>query len=704
MNKLWVRLQHQGHSSERELRYKERKELKILVGSNLVRLSQIIDDYQEDDGEYKPVEYYRERIFPIITEQIIQCRDHLAQSYLIDVIIQIFPATFHFATLKMLLMDVFLSLNPMLRKSELVLTLVERFTQYYKFESDSSPTPVQVEEKGEIDVLNEKVDGLEVTTAENSVSVEGDLFQVFWNFYLKLTELDPELPSEEHSTMLQGLIKLSLTYEPKNYENLNQLYKFAAEKLSATSETDDEWLQLLLVPIDHFQTMKNLLELNHFYEFYSNLKPKFQKQISLAIIDKLFASNEKYIDQAEIDGIFKYLIVLIKDSSDSSKLNTSKSLGVTKTFQIEKKDGPKLVSLEFLQNQEKISKVLHLIIGSDPFKSLSNLMYVRKKYLNKSGDNMIYTYPTLINQILQNLKLAGYKRKSDEDYLLLTSNFKHLSVIIDEFYNIHQQDHLELILKLYLNAASIADQLKLESISYEFFTQCFIVYEENLILNSGGSSSAANPHNLMGGGSIPYQLVIAIANKLTSSRYFSKENYENLITKVTLYGSKLLKKQDQCRSVYYCAHLWWWCELFIEGSSPTVEEEKVETSGEGESEAEVAETGTLYRDPKRVLECLQKSLRVADSCMDPFLSIRLFVEILNRCLIFNVYGNYLIDSRYINGLIDLIKTNLDNLKSDNTDSEEDSVLLIEIRDLFQRSLDYIDKQKAMEGRFQDITI
>ncbi|KAF9196018.1 Vacuolar protein sorting-associated protein 35 [Haplosporangium sp. Z 11] len=41
MNKLWVRLQHQGHSREREKREMERKELKILVGTNLVRLSQL---------------------------------------------------------------------------------------------------------------------------------------------------------------------------------------------------------------------------------------------------------------------------------------------------------------------------------------------------------------------------------------------------------------------------------------------------------------------------------------------------------------------------------------------------------------------------------------------------------------------------------------------------------------------------------------
>lgn len=41
MNKLWVRLQHQGHSREREKRMKERQELQILIGSNLVRLSQL---------------------------------------------------------------------------------------------------------------------------------------------------------------------------------------------------------------------------------------------------------------------------------------------------------------------------------------------------------------------------------------------------------------------------------------------------------------------------------------------------------------------------------------------------------------------------------------------------------------------------------------------------------------------------------------
>ncbi len=56
MNKLWVRLQHQGHSRDRD-RYltlslikrkeQERKDLRLLVGSNLVRLSQLETTLEE---------------------------------------------------------------------------------------------------------------------------------------------------------------------------------------------------------------------------------------------------------------------------------------------------------------------------------------------------------------------------------------------------------------------------------------------------------------------------------------------------------------------------------------------------------------------------------------------------------------------------------------------------------------------------------
>lgn len=733
MNKLWVRLLHQGHSSERELRYLERKELKILVGSNLVRLSQVIDDYHGDDG-YSSEQFYKESIFPTITEQIIQCRDHLAQSYLIDVLIQIFPDNFHFLTLDSLLNDVYLKLHPMLKKSELVATLVERFVTYHKYEADmenvnertseialGSEDANKEEKRDESADNEEKKDTLSKPDEKRAVVPIDEIFQSFWNFYLNLQQQQPDLPIEEYISILQSLIKLSLTFDSNNVSNLDKIYSFASEKLKEISqrESDKEeaevvlslWLDLLSTPIKHFSSIKGLLKLSFFYELYSQVgNPILQKQLSSEIVDKILETSGEYYEgeketyetTEDIDVVFKYLLALIKDTD--SNLNTSKDLGVTKTIKIDNNE--RHITEDFLVVQEKISKVLHLIEHKDLFKNLSNLFYVKKKYLSKCPANTIYTYPTLITIMTAKLRLAGYQvvRKksddSDQTDLQITSNFKNISVVIDELYLNHQQFNSELILKLFLNLATTADQLKQETIAYELFNQCFVVYEENLILNMS-QNQLHNPHESMGG-AVSYQSIIMIANRLANLRYFNKENYENLITKITLYGSKLLKKQDQCRSVYFCAHLWWWCDLWIDEPSPTVSKEQDSEEGKDDE----TEKPVLYRDAKRVLECLQKALRVADSCMDPYLLLKLFVEILNRCLIFSVYGNGLVDLRYINGLIDLIQTNLANFKDDGARDEDDqeAKLLGQIQRFFDRTLLYVAEQQDAEDHFHDIVV
>lgn len=656
MNKLWVRLQHQGHSLERLVRLQERRELKILVGLNLVRLLQAVDDFGGD--AYEPVQYYRDRIFPLITEQIIQCRDPLAQSYLVDVIIQVFPVTFHLATLGELLTLV-LSLNIQLSKSELVLALVDRLA------------------------------GDDAAGGEGGAAV----FATFWDFYQRLAEVDAEMGAAEHSGMLQAFVKLLLR-GGDSAGGLDEVFRVAAERATAATAAETAaaaagaeagadaaagapvWLDLLLLPIAQFRPIQALLAIPHFRLLYSAMAPPQQHQVSLAIAERLLGTR---LDTAEIDGVFPYLSVLIEDQS-ALRMSTARQLGVTPSFQTAAATVPK----SFLQVQETVSKAVHLVTGADAHKSLANLMHLRKRYYSKGGANVLYTYPTLVSQMLHHLRLAGHRRAraaaaGDTETLVLTTNFKHLLATIDELYQTHPS-HLELILQLYLSAAAVADQLELELIAYEFFTQCFIVYEENLILNTGG---AASPHSAMGGGLVPYQLVLAIASKLAALRCFLRDNYENFITKVTLYGSKLLKKHDQCRAVYHCAHLWWWCESHVDGS-PTVE------GGDG----------GLYRDPKRVLECLQKALRVADLCMNPFLSLRLFVEILDRCLIFYVYGNPTVDARYINGLIELIRTNLESLKGD---ADDDEAVFASIRGSFERTLAYIEEQRV-EDRFSDIVV
>lgn len=94
MNKLWVRMQHQGSAMDRARREQERQQLQELVGRNLHHLSQL---------EGVDISVYRGTVLPRVLEQVITCKDELAQQYLMDVVIQVFPDEFHLQTLDLLL-------------------------------------------------------------------------------------------------------------------------------------------------------------------------------------------------------------------------------------------------------------------------------------------------------------------------------------------------------------------------------------------------------------------------------------------------------------------------------------------------------------------------------------------------------------------------------------------------------------------------
>jgi hypothetical protein len=64
------------------------------VGKNLHVLSQL---------EGVDLEMYREVVLPRVLEQVVNCKDELAQYYLMDCIIQVFPDDFHLQTLETLL-------------------------------------------------------------------------------------------------------------------------------------------------------------------------------------------------------------------------------------------------------------------------------------------------------------------------------------------------------------------------------------------------------------------------------------------------------------------------------------------------------------------------------------------------------------------------------------------------------------------------
>jgi len=211
----------------------------------------------------------------------------------------------------------------------------------------------------------------------------------------------------------------------------------------------------------------------------------------------------------------------------------------------------------------------------------------------------------------------------------------------------------DLTLRLFLQAAQAANKCgdQFETIAYEFLTQAFLIYEEQ-ISDSNAQFSAL-------------QLIIGTLQLLDS---FSEENYDTLITKSALYSSKLLKKPDQCRAIYMCSHLFW---------SPQRE----------------------YRNGKRVLECLQRSLKIADTCMDASMNVHLFVEILNQYLYYFENSCEAVTIQYLNGLIALINTNIANMGEAAADSDTGR-----ITQHYKNSLQFIKSKKDSDARYKEIEV
>ena len=150
MNKLWVRLQHQGHSREREKREIERKDLRILVGTNLVRLSQL---------EGVDLDMYRRTILPSVLEQVVNCKDVIAQEYLMEVVIQVFTDDFHLHTLGPFL-GACANLHPRVNIKNIVIQLIDRLAAFAAREAENEdPEEKKKQEEEAAKRLAERVKG-----------------------------------------------------------------------------------------------------------------------------------------------------------------------------------------------------------------------------------------------------------------------------------------------------------------------------------------------------------------------------------------------------------------------------------------------------------------------------------------------------------------------------------------------------------------
>ncbi|KAG2337358.1 vacuolar protein sorting-associated protein 35 [Suillus weaverae] len=746
MNKLWVRLQHQGHSRDREKREMERRDLRILVGTNLVRLSQL-------DGV--DLEMYQHSILPAILEQVVNCKDVIAQEYLMEVVIQVFTDEFHLHTLGPFL-SATAQLHPKVNIKLIVIALIDRLAAYAAREAENEDPEetkrqeeaaarrladkvkvqkARVRENGAAagappsaeDAWDSAVADTEKSMAEMEVGAEtaaatatnGDsthdespvrkfrgvpenvrLFEVFWKQVVELIKARPDLSIQDITALLVSLTNLSLSCYPDRLEYVDQILGFAHDKIKEFSESPDlhapqtaaNLAALLVAPINSYQSVLTLLAIPHYVPLLSQQLFSTRRSIAHSVISSVL-KNETIIEAPDdVDGVLDLCHVLIKDQTDSAAAQSSAGAKEVR------RQGPYHTEREDLaEEQGWVARMVHLF-RADSLDIQFDLLQTARKHLEAGGERMRYTFPALITssiKLCRRYKNCEHLEEGWQDKVNTILKFARQCTSILAT----QVDAPALALRLFLLAAQIASECGsgFEDLAYDFYVQAFSVYEDSI------SESRAQ-----------LAAITLIIGTLQGARVFNIDGYDTLITKAALHGARLLKKQHQATAVHAASHLWWQEPVLEDGEAdgPAVREsEKAAFPPREDGEGVKAYP---HQDSKRVLECLQKSLRIANSATEEIVTVQLYCDTLDQYLYYFDRGAPAIAPKFIVSLVELIASSIDTITSPSSSSSYlhpsqriEGVATPEVINRhFRNTLAYIHAKKTAEnpGQWDEVEV
>ncbi|KAF9507321.1 hypothetical protein BS47DRAFT_1377951 [Hydnum rufescens UP504] len=663
MNKLWVRLQHQGHSRDREKREVERRELRILVGTNLVRLSQL---------EGVDLAMYQTTILPSILEQVVNCKDVIAQEYLMEVIIQVFTDDFHLHTLGHFL-SATAQLHPKVNIKQIVIALIDRLAAYAAREAENEDPEetkrqeeaaakrladrvklqkekVRERERDKDNPISSAIDtwGKEEPIVSASVEFSGavgavdadpesvvqgsdavkkfrgipedvKLFEVFWHQVVELIKARPDLSIQDITALLVSLANLSLSCYPDRLEYLDQVLGFARDKVREfsdspdlhTSTTTSHILSLLLAPINSYQSALTLLAIPNYVPLLIQQAFATRRSIATSIISSVL-KNETYLETPEdVAGILELCHVLVRDQTDAGLGPSSMGPLGGRSMKMNLED--------LAEEQGWVARMIHLLRAED-LDVQNELLQTARRYFVEGAERMRYTYPPLITASINLARRYKLREFVEVDWPRKVTALLNRAPAIS--------------LRLFLLAAQVSDECGFEELTYEFYVQAFSVYEESI------SDSRAQ-----------LQAITTIIGTLQGATVFGNDNYDTLGTKAALHAAKLLKKPHQSAAVQIASHLWWQTKpvLPVAELPETAAEDGVMALGEKKP----------MEDGKRVLECLQRSLRVAGSSFEEIISLQLYCDALDRYIYYFDRKVEEVTSKYVNTIIELIVNQID---------------------------------------------
>jgi vacuolar protein sorting-associated protein 35 len=414
MNNLWIRMNSLIENKEK--RRKQRRDLAICVGENLLRLSHL---------ESIDVNFYSEKLFPQIMDIILENKDRISQEYLFNIVISTFPDDFHFKTLNQLLATTE-KLSSRVNLNAIYLQLMQRFTTFAKNNSESGNSNFNSEEMVFIyDYFSETLSNI---LENNKKYKTKDLFQLIAGFMdFSVFFYDGNL------TYVNDIIHLGIQLSKKTER----------EEIAADEEVLKSMVRILTVPFEKLAL--HVLRLENF-PLLLNFLPSAQKsQVALKICESVIKSKTYLVNEF----ITKKFLLFIEP-----------------LFNLEDQDEKSILTL---------AKTIHLLDCHSPkmFHDMLNLWQIQLSQENEL--HLTHLYPCLVQRFIYLLtksrKIREYISSLEDQNSLFTdsSEFKKL------FSQEHHASYLEEELKAKL-VMTLPDDLEL-NIS-EILTNCYRICQE----------------------------------------------------------------------------------------------------------------------------------------------------------------------------------------------------------------------------------
>ena len=519
MNRLWIRLSAGASTEDRNIREKERNELKILVGENITRLSSL-------NG--MTIEIYQKQVLPKVIENLLDSADPLSQHYLLECVIHAFPDEYNIHCMNLLL-ETCTKLQSNVDVVSLFIALMEKLARYV----DNSK-----EEKGIVESAEKIFELLKTNTDKlvNNWSNPSDtnkligLQVAFMKFTIRCA------PDKDKLQTINYILSSTVSMLSRNRSEkiTNEGIKLVGRLLSAALES----------PLSIF-------EMPYFPELMKYLDYSSRSSLSLRIIDSLVngTSTVKIDNSEKISTLIDFIRPLLEDSPDADE--TTQEL--------------------FEYEQQSVCKIMFIIKCTDP-SDMYEILSVLKNVFIKGGINrMKYTLPALINAYItlaygvsyavakQNnvIELPPQQNKVALDFINQYSSLHNVDTLglyvkfmnkiynqINDSMNLISHTYPEIAFKLYMNVVTQVNDIKIERGQYE--EVCYSSLTSALQIFSNGKIEPENKVHLL-------SFMIGTVLNLT---ILGRDNFITISANIVSAAQTLIKRSDQCIAILGCANLY----------------------------------------------------------------------------------------------------------------------------------------------------